>query len=60
MRLFCLSLTMMILMMGLFGPEFKEQKTGPGAVTYWENKDKRERFKSSAEIEEFMKQLDKK
>lgn len=59
MRLFCLSLTMMILVMGLLGPKFKEQKMGPSAVTYWRDKGKNY-DRSSAEIEEFMRQLDKK
>ena len=58
MRLLCLSLTMVILMGGLFGTKFKEQKTGPSAVTYWRDKGKNY-DRSSAEIEEFMRQLDK-
>lgn len=57
MRLFCLSLTMVILMVGLFGPKLKEKKTGPLAVTYWEDKDK-SRQRSSVEKKEFMKQID--
>ena len=57
MRLFCVSLTMIILMGGLFGPNFEEKEAGPDAVTYWENKDKR-RIKSSAEMKEYMKELD--
>jgi hypothetical protein len=50
---------MVILMGGLFGPKFKEKETGPGAVTYWEDKDK-SRQRSSTEKKEFMKQLDTK
>lgn len=59
MRLFCLFLTMVILMGGLFGPTFKEYKTGPEAVNYWRNKDKK-RQKTSEEVKEYMRQLDKK
>lgn len=46
-------------MSGLFGPNFEEQETGPFAVTYWRDKDKR-RIKSQSEVKEFMEQLDKK
>jgi len=60
MKLFCLSLVMIILMGGLFGPKFEEEETGPFAVIYWRDKDKGIRFKSTAEVEEFSKQLDRK
>lgn len=59
MRLFCLPLIMVVLMAGLFGPKFEEYGMGPNAVTYWRDKDKRS-IKSQAEVEEFMKQLDRK
>lgn len=59
MRLFCSLTIMVILIGGFFGPKFKEQKTGPFAVTYWRDKGKNY-DRSSAEIEEFIQQFDKK
>ncbi len=44
---------------GVFVPKFREQKTGPLAVTYWRDKDKHHE-RSSAEVEEFSKKLDRK
>jgi hypothetical protein len=43
---------------GLFGPKFKEQRMGPSAVTYWEDKDKSHQ-RSPAEKREFSQQLDR-
>jgi len=59
MKLFSLSLIMVILMSGLLGPNFKDYKMGPNAVNYWGNKEKK-RQKLSAEAKEFTVQLDKK
>lgn len=58
MRLFSLSLIVIVLMGGLFGPKFKDYKTGPNAVNYWSNKEKT-RQKLSSEAREFTAQLDR-
>ena len=59
MRLFSFSLIIIILISGLLAPKFKEFQTGPSAVSYWRDKDKK-RMKSQAEVEEFMIGLDRK
>lgn len=59
MRLLCLPLTIIILMGGMFGPNFKEYQAAPDAVVYWRDKDKR-RVKSQSEVKEFINQLDRK
>ena len=50
---------MVILMGGLFGPNFKDKEAAPDAVVHWRDKDKRS-IKSQAEVKEFVQQLDKK
>ncbi len=59
MKLFGLSLVVVFLMGCLFTREFIKGESGPDAVVYWRVKDKH-RQKTSAEVEEYMKQLDKK
>lgn len=56
MRLFSLSLIVIVLMGGLFGPKFKDYETSWSAVVYWRDKDKH-RQKSSAEVNEFINQI---
>lgn len=59
MRLFCLSLIMVILMGGVFAPRYEEHKTGPGSFNYWRYKD-RGIERTISETEEFIKELNKK